>query len=74
MGDTLLDQFTPDEIEVILAHEIGHHVFRHIRKMIVTGVLYSLLGFGSAIGAAVLGRTNTGHSTPIIFRRARYRY
>ncbi len=45
MGDTLLDQFTPDEIEVIFAHEIGHHVFRHIRKMIVTGVLYSVLGF-----------------------------
>ena len=45
MGDTLLDQFTPDEIEVIFAHEIGHHVFRHIRKMIVAGVLYSVLGF-----------------------------
>jgi STE24 endopeptidase len=45
MGDTLLDQFTPDEIEVIFAHEIGHHVFRHIRKMVVTGVIYSVLGF-----------------------------
>jgi STE24 endopeptidase len=45
MGDTLLDQFTPDEIEVIFAHEIGHHVFHHIRKMIVIGVLYSLGGF-----------------------------
>jgi STE24 endopeptidase len=45
MGDTLLDQFTPDEIEVIFAHEIGHHVLGHIRKMIVTGVIYSLLGF-----------------------------
>lgn len=45
MGDTLLDQFTPDEIEVIFAHEIGHHVFRHIHKMILVGVLYSLLGF-----------------------------
>ena len=45
MGDTLLDQFTPDEIEVIFAHEIGHHVHRHIRKLIVTGVLYSMLGF-----------------------------
>jgi STE24 endopeptidase len=44
MGDTLLDQFTLDEIEVIFAHEIGHHVFRHIRKMIVAGVLYSVLG------------------------------
>jgi STE24 endopeptidase len=45
MGDTLLDQFSPDEIEVIFAHEIGHHVFRHIRKMIVTGVIYSMVGF-----------------------------
>ena len=45
MGDTLLDRFTPDEIEVIFAHEIGHHVFQHIRKMIFTGLVYSLLGF-----------------------------
>jgi STE24 endopeptidase len=45
MGDTLLDQFTPDEIEVIFAHEIGHHVFRHIYKMIVIGGIYSLVGF-----------------------------
>jgi len=45
MGDTLLDQFTADEIEVIFAHEIGHHVYRHIHKMIIAGVLYSLLGF-----------------------------
>lgn len=46
MGDTLLDSFTPDEIEVIFAHEIGHHVYQHIRKMIVAGLLYSLVGFG----------------------------
>jgi STE24 endopeptidase len=45
MGDTLLDKFSPDEIEVIFAHEIGHHVHRHIPKMIATGVVFSLLGF-----------------------------
>lgn len=45
LGDTLLDGFTPDEIEVIFAHEIGHHVFHHIRKMILAGILYSALGF-----------------------------
>jgi STE24 endopeptidase len=45
MGDTLLDRFTPDEIEVIFAHEIGHHVFRHIRKMIFAGLIYSVIGF-----------------------------
>ena len=45
LGDTLLDQFTGDEIEVILAHEIGHHVFHHIRKMILAGIVYSAAGF-----------------------------
>jgi STE24 endopeptidase len=30
--DTLLDGFTPDEIAVVLAHEIGHLVYRHIPK------------------------------------------
>ncbi len=45
LGDTLLEKFTPDEIEVIFAHEIGHHVHRHIRKMILAGGLYSAAGF-----------------------------
>lgn len=45
MGDTLLERFSPEEIEVIFAHEIGHHVHRHIPKMIATGVVYSLAGF-----------------------------
>ncbi len=34
MGDTLLEKFTPEEIEVVFAHEMGHHVFRHIPKLI----------------------------------------
>ena len=45
LGDTLLDGFSPDEIEVIFAHEIGHHVFRHIRKMILAGLVQSAVGF-----------------------------
>jgi STE24 endopeptidase len=45
MGDTLLEKFTPDEIDVIFAHELGHHVHRHIPKMIATGVVVSLAGF-----------------------------
>lgn len=44
MGDTLLEKFSPDEIEVIFAHEIGHHVHRHIPKMIATGVVFSVVG------------------------------
>ena len=45
MGDTLLENFTHDEIDVIFAHEIGHHVHRHIPKMIATGVVWSVVGF-----------------------------
>ncbi len=30
LGDTLLAEFTPDEIETVLAHELGHHVHKDI--------------------------------------------
>ena len=39
LGDTLLGEFTTDEIETVLAHEFGHHV----HKDIPTGILFSSL-------------------------------
>ncbi|NUQ61898.1 MAG: M48 family metallopeptidase [Pirellulales bacterium] len=45
LGDTLLDKFSPDEIEVIFAHEVGHHVFNHIYKLIGAGLLFTAVGF-----------------------------
>lgn len=30
LGDTMIDNFSPDEIETVLAHELGHHVNRDI--------------------------------------------
>jgi len=45
LGDTLLDQFTAEEIEVVFAHEVGHHVHRHLAKMIVCSVLVATAGF-----------------------------
>jgi STE24 endopeptidase len=45
LGDTLLGSLLPEEIEVVFAHEIGHHVFHHIRKMILAGLFYSAAGF-----------------------------
>ncbi|MGW8256166.1 MAG: M48 family metallopeptidase [Thermoguttaceae bacterium] len=45
LGDTLLETFSMAEIAVIFAHEIGHHVFHHMRKMIVAGIIYSAAGF-----------------------------
>ena len=45
LGDTLLNNFSPAEIAVVFAHEIGHHVFRHVRKMILLGLALSVAGF-----------------------------
>jgi STE24 endopeptidase len=45
LGDTLLGRFAPEEIEVIFAHEIGHHVFRHLRKTLLAGLVSSAAGF-----------------------------
>lgn len=35
LGDTLWQQFTPEEIEAVLAHELGHHVHHDLWKGIV---------------------------------------
>lgn len=35
LGDTLLENFNPDEIETVLAHELGHHVHGDIPLGIV---------------------------------------
>lgn len=45
LGDNLLAHFSPEEIEVVFAHEIGHHVFHHIRRMLVVGALTSAAAF-----------------------------
>jgi STE24 endopeptidase len=45
LGDTLLDSFSADEIDVIFAHEVGHHVHRHMSQLIVAGLLLSVAGF-----------------------------
>jgi STE24 endopeptidase len=40
LGDTLLKEFTPDEIETVLAHELGHHVHKDIPVgMLISAVL-----------------------------------
>ncbi|HKI52627.1 MAG TPA: M48 family metallopeptidase [Anaerolineales bacterium] len=39
LGDTLIDEFTTDEIEVVLAHELGHHVNRDIPLFMAVGTI-----------------------------------
>jgi STE24 endopeptidase len=42
--DTLLKQLSPDEMEAVLAHELGHFKHRHILKMMATSFVMTLLG------------------------------
>jgi len=45
LGDTLLENFSLDEIETVIAHELGHYKKRHILKNIIIGTLSSFLTF-----------------------------
>jgi STE24 endopeptidase len=42
--DTLLARLAPDEIEAVLAHELGHFRLRHVRKRLLVSMLTTLLG------------------------------
>jgi STE24 endopeptidase len=44
IGDTLLNEFTPDEIETIMAHELGHQVNKDIPLGIIFGSITTLAG------------------------------
>ncbi len=48
LADTLLDNYAPEEIEAVLAHELGHHVHRHILKSIVVQAAITFFGFWAA--------------------------
>jgi STE24 endopeptidase len=48
LADTLLDNYSPDEIEAVLAHELGHHVHKHILKSIGVQAGVTLIGFWAA--------------------------
>jgi STE24 endopeptidase len=45
ISDTLLNSATPDEIEAVFAHELGHHVHRHIWYGLGFQMALSFLGF-----------------------------
>ena len=48
IADTLLNSYTDDEIEAVLAHELGHHVHAHIAKGILLQVAITFVGFWAA--------------------------
>ena len=44
LGDTLVSNFTDDEIESVFAHELGHYRLNHIWKMIAIGTVSTFAG------------------------------
>ncbi len=51
LSDTLLENFTPDEIEAVLAHELGHRKGNHLWKLMgVQGLtLFALFGLSNSV-------------------------
>jgi STE24 endopeptidase len=43
--DTLLQRLSGDEVEAVLAHELGHFAHRHIAKRVAMMLAFSLAGF-----------------------------
>lgn len=64
--DTLLSSLDAEEVEAVLAHELGHMKRKHVLKGMIKGIFFSFIGF------AVLGylRNNTaffnGHGVQTI--------
>lgn len=48
LSDTLLGSFTHDEIEMVLAHELGHYKHKDIIKQLSLGTLLSFIAFWCA--------------------------
>ena len=64
--DTLLNSLDAEEVEAVLAHELGHMKKKHVLKGMIKGIFFSFIGF------AILGylRNNTaffnGHGVQTI--------
>jgi STE24 endopeptidase len=45
LADTLISEFTPEEIEGVLAHELAHYRYHHIVKLLVMAAAGSWIAF-----------------------------
>jgi STE24 endopeptidase len=48
LTDTLLAAFSPEEIEVVMAHEVGHYLKHDTARMVAAGLVSGLVTFGLA--------------------------
>ena len=66
LADTLLDNYSDDEIEAVLAHELGHHAHRHILKSILVQAGIRCLASGWRMKCSIMQS-----SAPICLRPCR---
>jgi STE24 endopeptidase len=67
LGDTMIEEFSADEIETVLAHELGHHVHHDVPWLIGFGTITTALGFflvSLAMNWAIAAFGLTGVSDP----------
>jgi STE24 endopeptidase len=74
LGDTLLDEFSFDEIETIFAHELGHHVHKDIPIGLIFDAVLTIVGLylaslGLKWGVELLNFTGPSDiaSLPLLF-------
>ena len=60
VSDTMLAEYSDEEIEVVLAHELAHHVHGDIWKGLIFESALVLAGFFTAAGALDLGGERLG--------------
>jgi STE24 endopeptidase len=64
LGDTLINEFSTEEIETVLAHELGHHVHKDIPILIAFGTISTLVGLFLASLALGWAARQFGFSGP----------
>ena len=48
IADTLLAEFSPDEVDAVVAHELGHHVHRDVQRLLLGNAVLIWLGLFAA--------------------------
>ena len=64
LGDTLVGNFSEEEIETVFAHELGHYRFGHIRTGMMTGTVSTFAGLYVAARLYDLSVAAFGLSSP----------